>query len=383
MRLLEYEGKSVFDQSGIDVPSGEVVESPSEAEDVCAKVGPPVMLKAQVPTGGRGKAGGIVSADSPEETRREAERLLNGSLSGNPVDQLLVEEQLNIEEELYCGLIVDTSAGEVKYLFSRQGGVDIEQIAENNPEALHETTIDLNRGFPAYQAMNVMRKSGFSGSLLKELAGVSSSLYHAFNTHDMIMVEINPLVITEEERVIAADSVVELDDNSLFRNPSFDKDSPRSRLGDRLEKEAFDLGVNSFVKLDGEVGIVASGAGLGMATMDILSNHGSGPANFLETGGNISTELIDGSLKLVSQHENVRGIIVNLYGGINPMVDAAEGVVKAVHEGLGNLPVVTKLLGNQQEEAWGLLEEAGLPVVKTVYTEDAVQQLLEVIGEET
>lgn len=379
MRLLEYEGKELLKELGIKIPHGAVATTSKEAELIRSKIGTSVVLKAQIPTGGRGKAGGIIPVDNKSDIKRATSCLLGKMIKGYQVDKVLIEEKLPISQELYLGFIVDTAAGKIKFIFSKYGGVNIEEIAENKPSALHSEEINSLRGFTEYEARNLIKESGFHGSLLVKLAKIAITLYRCFKTQEMVMAEINPLVINKDGNPVAADVLMEIDDNALFRSKTFDKDALRERIIDELEREAYDLGVNSFVKLEGEIGIVASGAGLGMTTMDILQRTGFQAANFLETGGRITKKLVQGSINIVRRHKNVKGIIVNLYGGINPMVDAAKGVVNAVGDGKERIPIVIKLLGNKQEEAWKILEAADLTVVKSVHTERAVKKLKEML----
>lgn len=379
MRLLEHEGKELLKEAGIEIPHGAVATTLEEAELIREKIGTSIVLKAQIPTGGRGKAGGIIPVDNKSDIKRAASQLLGKVIKGYRVDKVLIEEKLPISQELYLGFIVDTAVGKIKFIFSKYGGVNIEEIAENKPSALHSEEIDSLAGFTEYEARNLIKESGSHGPLLVKLARIAIRLYKCFKTQEMVMAEINPLVINEDGDSVVADVLMEIDDNALFRSKTFDKDALRERIRDELEREAYDLGVNSFVKLEGEIGIVASGAGLGMATMDILQSAGFRAANFLETGGRITKKLVQGSIDIVRRHENVKGIIVNLYGGINPMVDAAKGVVNAVGDGKERIPMVIKLLGNKQEEAWRILEAADLTVVKSVHTERAVKKLKEML----
>lgn len=375
MRLLEYEGKELLKKAGISIPGGEIATTSKEARQMAGNIDGPVVLKAQIPKGGRKKAGGILFASSKLEAEEKTSQLLGKVIKGVQVKEVLVEERIAIDQELYLGFIVDSSTGKIGAMFSKHGGVNIEEIAESRPSQVHRMDIESLKDFREYKARNLIRRSGIQGKMMVKLAKMVTSFYKCFKRYEMVMGEINPLAVSAHNRLIALDAVVEIDDNSLFRSQVFDQGRLRQNLTDEVERKAYDLGINSFVKLDGEVGIVASGAGLGMATMDILHSFGLSPANFLETGGGITEELVKGAIGIVSRQKKVRGIIVNLYGGINPMVDAANGVVKAIKEGVSDIPIVVKLLGNREQEAWDILEQEDIPVIKTVHTEQAVEEL--------
>ncbi len=375
MRLLEYEGKELLEKAGISIPGGEIVTTSKEARQIAGNIDGPVVLKAQVPKGGRKKSGGILFASSKLEAEEKTSQLLGKVIKGVQVTEVLVEERIAIDQEFYLGFIVDSSTGKIRSIFSEHGGVNIEDVAESEPSQVHRIDIESLKDFREYKARNLIRRSGVQGKVMVKLAKMATSFYKCFKRYEMVMGEINPLAVSAGGQLIALDALVEIDDNSLFRSEVFDRGRLRQSLTDEVERKAYDLGVNSFVKLDGEVGIVASGAGLGMATMDILHNFGLSPANFLETGGGITEELVKGSIGIVSRQRGVRGIIVNLYGGINPMVDAANGVVKAIKEGVNDIPIVVKLLGNREQEAWSILEQEDIPVIKTVHTEQAVEEL--------
>lgn len=372
MRLLEYQGKEILRRHGVATPQGLVATTLEQAREAAVKLGPAV-VKVQIPTGGRGKAGGIKVADSPEEAAQRAAELLGATIKGFEVETLLVEEKAALEQELYLGITIDNRHGVAVLMFCASGGMDIEEVAAKTPELVHKMEIPPGRKLEEYEARNLIRKAGFTGKTLVQIATIATKLYQCFCEYDLVVAEINPLGILADGRVVAADCKMEVDDNALFRHSEFGSDGDQIR--DPLEREAKDIGV-TYVKLDGDIGIIASGAGLGMNTMDLIQEKGHRPANFLETGGGITRELMRRAVQLVAKHEQVRGIIVNLYGGVNPLVAAAEGVVDGVEALPERLPVVVKALGNQQEEAQAVLKAAGIPVVNSVRTEDAVAELV-------
>jgi len=270
-------------------------------------------------------------------------------------------------------LILNTGSGAISFIFSAVGGMDIEEIAEKNPDSLLQWDIDDISSVREYEMRNFLRKAGLRGQILAEVSSVAEKLCRCFKAKDLILAEINPLVVTKNGDVVAADAKVEIDDNALFRHSEFA--SFPVEIANVYEERAGEIGI-SYVQMEGDVGIIASGAGLAMNSMDVLESRGRRAANFLETGGGITAKLISDSVKLLLSNPSVKGILVNLYGGVNPMVEAAKGVIDGLKENVRRIPVVVKLLGNQQEAAWSILEEAGIPTVKTVSTESAVDLLL-------
>lgn len=377
VKLLEYQGKAIFLSHGIAVPKGRVARTPEEAESAFEEVKMPVVVKAQVTTGGRGKAGGVRIASSIEEVKEAANVILGMKIKGNAVRSLLVEEALDLQVEMYLSFMVDSDKGKVLFMFSPEGGMEIEELAEKKPDRLLKWYIEDVRSTKEYEFRNRIRRLGIHG---KDLIGLSSLAFKAcqcFYENDLLLLEINPLCRLKDGRLVAADAKIEVDDNALFRHKELQ--GIEELIEAPFEREAREIGV-TYVNVGGDIGVIASGAGLAMNTMDILLDEGLKPANFLETGGGITKELILRSLKLLFKDDNVKGIIVNLYGGVNPMVEAAKGVVEGVMVNTKAIPIVVKLLGNQQEEAWTILERAGISVVKSVHTEEAVLKLKEMMG---
>ncbi|MDK2925929.1 MAG: succinyl-CoA synthetase beta subunit [Bacillota bacterium] len=372
MRLLEHQGKEILRHYGIETPQGIVARTPEEAREAASKLGP-VVVKVQIPAGGRGKAGGIRPAEDPAEAYERASELLGSTIRGFNVQSVLIEEKVALKQELYLGLTIDNRRGVSVLMFCPSGGMDIEEVAASHPELVYKLELPAGARLAEYEARGLIRRAGFQGKTLVQLASVAAKLYRCFIDYDLVVAEINPLGILADGRVVAADCKMEVDDNSLFRHPELG--SEKDELQDPLEREAREIGV-TYIKLDGDIGLIASGAGLGMNTMDLILEAGHRPANFLETGGGITRELMRRSVLLVAKHEGVQGLLVNLYGGVNPLVAAAEGVVDGVKALPKNLPVVVKALGNQQEEAHAVLEAAGIPVIKTIRTEDAVAALV-------
>lgn len=378
MKLFEYEAKEIFRKFGIPIPKGTVVKSPADVASAVEKVGLPLVIKAQVLVGGRGKAGGIKFAESLERAVREAENLLGGKLKGHTITSVLMEEWLKTKKEYYIGVTIDQSQGKPIVMFSTEGGVDIEEVAKEKPEALISKAVCLSRGFYEFEARSMCKRLGLEGTLLTKISEILCKLYEVFVKYDAIIAEINPLVVTEKGEVYAADAKIEVDDDALYRQTGLNI-KPEERVEDPLKAEAIRIGV-TYVRLDGNIGIIGSGAGLTMATIDIIEDFGGKAANFLETGGGINEQLMYNSVKLLLQDERIKALFINLYGGINPMVEAAKGIAKAYKELKVNMPVLVKLVGNEQEKAWEILENVGISVVKSVQTQEAIEKLMKILG---
>jgi succinyl-CoA synthetase beta subunit len=378
MRLYEYEGTDVFESLGIPVPRRGVAETPEDALRIADDIGYPAVVKAQVLIGGRGLAGGIKTAATPEELDEISGRLLNSEIKGLPVRKLMVCEKADISSELYMGITVDGFSGKPVIVVSTEGGVHIEEIARTSPDKIVSFSIDVRFGFHPYQARMLLRRLGLSEQLLILGADVLVRLYGVFSQFEALIAEINPLVVLENGGLMAVDSVLEIDDSSLSRI-KYPMPQSRERIENPLERKGREIGV-TYVDLDGDIGIISSGAGLGMATMDIIGQR-LRPANFLETGGGITEELLYKCMDLVMAKVGVRAIFINIYGGINPIHEGARGVVQYMKDHNVKLPVVAKALGNRQEETWEILRSGGVHVVTEAPTEIAVDRLFELLGE--
>jgi succinyl-CoA synthetase beta subunit len=378
MRLYEYEGIDVFESVGIPVPRRGVAETPEDALRVAGEIGYPVVVKAQVLLGGRGLAGGIKTAATPEELEEISGRLLNSEIKGLPVRKLMVCEKADISSELYMGITVDGFSGKPVIVVSTEGGVHIEEIARTSPDKILSFSIDLRFGFHPYQARMLLKQLGLSERLLIICADVLVRLYEVFSQFDALIAEVNPLVVLGNGGLMAVDSVLEIDDSSLSRI-NYQLPQPQERIENQLERKGREIGV-TYVDLDGDIGIISSGAGLGMATMDIIGQRLQ-PANFLETGGAITEELLYKCMDLVMAKVGVRAILINIYGGINPIHEGARGVVQYMNDHNVKLPIVAKALGNRQEETWEILRSGGVHVVTDAPTEIAVDRLIELLGE--
>jgi len=372
MRLHEHEAARLFQQAGVPVPPFVVARTADEAVAALSRVELPVAIKAQVLVGARGKAGGIAFASTPEEIREKANTLLGSSVRGLAVDAIMVARKVPIARELYAGVAVDPAAGGIAVILGTAGGIAVEETAKERPEALYRRIVVPPEELRGHQARALAKEAGLHGELMVRVGDILTGLFRVFRKTDAMIAEINPLIVTPDDALWAVDAVLEVDDSALFRHPELPTD-PLARMEHPLEREAGKIGV-SYVDLDGDIGIICSGAGLGMATMDIVGER-LRPANFLETGGGITEELMYRVTHLVLRKPGLRGLLINLYGGINPIHEGAKGVVRALRETDVKIPVVAKALGNRQEETWATLAEGGVTVVTDITTEAAVAAL--------
>jgi succinyl-CoA synthetase beta subunit len=371
MRLFEFESKRIFKTEGIPVPRGEVTSSSEAAARVASAVGFPAILKAQVPVGRRAKAGAIRVVKDTEGAAKAANEILGTRVHGFEVRRLLVEEYLPVAKELYFSATIDDSKGKPVVLASSEGGTEIEETAARSPEKIFSLEVDPLSEFEQDQARQVAMGIGLEGDLMSKVSNIVWLLYRIFAKYDATIAEINPLVVTADNGLFAAGTVLAIDDDALYRHAEIPID-PEKRIHDDIEREAAELGI-AYVRLDGDIGVIGSGAGLAMATIDLITDYGGAPANFLDTGGRITQEHIRKCLDIVTKNPKVSAILANMYGGINPMIEAAKGIAEFVREKQLPVPLVAKIRGNFEEEAWDILEHVGVRVVKTTQTEDAAR----------
>ena len=378
MRLYEYEGVELFRRENISVPNYALADTTEEALESAIEIGLPVVLKAQVLAGGRYLAGGVKTVNSLEDVEKEANRILASQIRGLPVNRIMVSDSVEVAREFYLGITVDDYRGYPLAILSAEGGVSINRIAQEHSEAVVTRSISISRGLELSQARRMCRDVGLSGKNLAEVSAVLTSLYGVFHNYDALVAEINPLVRTRKGTYLALDSKVEIDDSSLYRHKDLNL-SQEGRINNPLERKGREIGV-SYLELEGDIAIIASGAGLGMATMDIIGRKMS-PANFLETGGAITADLLYKVMDLVIQKEGVRAIFINVYGGINPIDEGAKGVVRYIKEHDVKIPIVARALGNRQEETWEIFRQQGVHVVSGISTEEGVEELARLLGE--
>ncbi len=377
MRLYECEAADILESMGIPVPRRGIAGSVQEAVHVAGEIGYPVMLKTQVLVGGRGLAGGIRSAATPEELKAEAEELFISEIRGLPVRKILVEEKAEIAKELYVGVTVHGHTGKAIIVTSTEGGMRIEETARISPEKIASIQVDPSLGFYPYQARGLLRKLGLGHNLLNSFTDVIMQVYKVFMRYEAIIVEINPLAVLPNGGLLAVDAKIEIDDSALSRL-RYPMPDPVERIENPRERRGKEIGV-TYVELDGDIGLISSGAGLGMASMDIIGQTMK-PANFLETGGGITADLLYKCMDLVMMKPGLRAVLINVYGGINPIHEGAKGVVRYIKEHHVSIPIVAKALGNHQEETWEIFKSAGVHVVTNPATEKAVERLQELVG---
>ncbi len=368
MRIHEYQAKEIFARYGLRVPNSAVAGSPQEARKATQDLGGQAVLKAQVHAGGRGLAGGVKVVRSPDAAEETARAMLGTPLvtaqtsaEGSPVNQLLVEELLDeIGRELYLAITVDSVQRCPVVLVSGKGGMDIEQVAESTPEEIHTEPVDPVMGFMPFQSKRLAARLGLDAKQARELSQTIDALYRVFRENDCTLVEINPLVTSTDGKLIALDAKINLEDDSLFRQPALAELRDRSQE-DALEAQAVDLGI-SYVNLEGDVGCLVNGAGLAMATLDAATNAGASPANFLDVGGGASVDKVASAVEIILSDAKVNRVLVNVFGGILRCDIAAEGIVQAYRNKGSSLPLVVRMLGTNVEEGKSILSNSGLPV---------------------
>ena len=378
MIVSEDLAKRLLTPYGLLVPPGQAVDTPEAAVAIAQKLGGSAfVVKALIPAGGRGKAGGVKVCEFIEAVAEAAHVLLGQDLLGYRVARVLVEKAMPIAREIYAGVVTNSATDRLDLVVSFAGGMDIENAARSNSQAVWQLPVEPGDVLPVHRVRAWLRQAKVEDVNLGSLASVLVALYRAAADLDAVLLEINPLAVLTDGTLALLDCKLEIDDNGLARQPEL-ADVYRQSLSSR-ELRARDLGV-SYVPLDGDIGVITSGAGLGMCTLDLLKQQGLSPANFLDTGGGISASLVQGALELIMEPPQVRGAIINLYGGINRMLDASEGIVAALQTIRGTRPLVVKILGNQQEEAWAVLEKVpNVHVIRVVQTEDAVATLAELV----
>ncbi len=380
MNIHEYQAKALLADYGVPVPRGFPAFSVEEAVAAAERLGGPLwVVKAQIHAGGRGKAGGVKLCRSMDEVEKAARALLGKVLvtrqtgpQGRKVRRLLVEEGTQIERELYLSCLVDRGAGRVAFVASAAGGMDIEEVAKETPERIFTIAVDPAAGYQPYVGRAVAAALGLKGALFKQCAQLVGNLHRAFCEKDMSLLEINPLVVTADERLVCLDAKVNFDDNGLFRHPDVvelrdpDEEDPK-------EREAAEHGLN-YIALDGNIGCMVNGAGLAMATMDIIKLHGGEPANFLDVGGGATAEKVAAAFKIITSDPKVQAILVNIFGGIMRCDVIAEGVVTAVRETGLKVPLVVRLEGTNVEKGKAILNESGLNIIPADDLDDAARK---------
>ncbi|MDE2705987.1 MAG: ADP-forming succinate--CoA ligase subunit beta [Gemmatimonadota bacterium] len=365
MKIHEYQAKKILHQYQVTVPSGNVATTADQAERVAAELGGKVVIKAQIHAGGRGKGGGVKLAANPAEARQAASLILGMQLvthqtgpEGQKVKQVLVEKASEIERELYLGITLDRAQSKPVVMASQEGGMEIEEVAAETPEKILKETVDPAVGLQAFQATRLAFGLGFEGKQVRQAASFILSLYRAYVDADCSLVEVNPLVATADGQLLALDAKIDLDDNALFRHPDLaemrDLDEEE---GLEVEAAKYDL---NYIKLDGNIGCMVNGAGLAMATMDIIKLSGAEPANFLDVGGGASSETVENGFRILLSDPNVKAILINIFGGIVRCDRVAAGVIEARKNIEVNVPIVVRLAGTNADVAAEMLENSDM-----------------------
>jgi succinyl-CoA synthetase beta subunit len=381
MKIHEYQAKSILAKYNVHVPRGEVAYTKEEARDIAKKLGGIVVVKAQIHAGGRGKGGGVKLAKSPEEAESIADRMLGSRLvthqtapEGRVVKRVLVEEGLRIQNEYYLGVVIDRGTSRPVFMASRAGGIEIEKVAEETPHLILKEHIEPGQKLSPFQARKLAFGLGIPSNLVNQACGFMMSLYDAFQTTDASLAEINPFLLTEEGQFYALDAKLNFDDNALYRHPDIkelrdlDEEEP-------LEIEASKHGLN-YIKLDGNVGCMVNGAGLAMATMDIIKLAGGSPANFLDVGGGASAEQVKNAFTILISDPNVKAVLINIFGGIMRCDIVAQGVVEAAKTLQLKVPVVVRLEGTNVEKGQEILRSSGLRLVVADGMKDAASKVV-------
>jgi len=382
MKIHEYQGKELLRKFGVPVPRGIVARTPDEAFAAAKELGTDiVVVKAQIHAGGRGKGGGVKLAKSPAEARDIAQQMLGMKLvthqtgpEGREVRVLLVEEGLPIDKEFYLGIVLDRTSGRPVFMASEAGGMDIEEVAAKTPEKILKETVDPAVGFRAFQARKLAFGLGIGSDLIGQAVKFMQSLYTAYEQMDASLMEINPFLLTKDNRLIALDAKVNFDDNAMFRHKEFlDLRDLNEEEPLEIEASKFDL---NYIKLDGNIACMVNGAGLAMATMDIIKLAGGEPANFLDVGGGASQERVEAAFRILLADENVQAVLINIFGGIVRCDMVARGVVEAVKKLGIQVPVVVRLEGTNVEEGQRVIRESGLNFTVANGMQDAAEKVV-------
>ena len=381
MKVHEYQAKEILARGGVPVPRGRVASTAKEAREIAESLGDNSVVKAQVHAGGRGKAGGIKIVRSPAEAEDAAASLLGARLvtrqtssEGVPVRRVLVEEALDVEKELYVGMVIDGSAGGVVVIASEAGGMDIEAVAEKTPEKVIRDTVDLMLGLQPFQARRIAYGLNMNSELVRPFGELLAHLYEVFTSNDCSLVEINPLVVTSDGRMVAADAKLSFDDDALYRHTELQElHDPEQE--EPLEAEARQYGI-SYVRLDGTIGCLVNGAGLAMATMDVIRSSGAAPANFLDVGGKADEDKVAQALRIILSDSSVKAVLVNIFGGILRCDVVARGMMMAT-EAMPHAvrPMVVRMMGTNAEEGRELLAQSSLDVMLVDDLEEAADAI--------
>jgi succinyl-CoA synthetase beta subunit len=386
VKVHEFQAKELLAQYGVPVPRGRVATTPDEARQVAVELAGPVVVKAQIHAGGRGKGGGIKLASNPDEAREAADQIIGMTLvtpqtgpEGRLVRSVLVEEQTQIEREIYLAVLIDSASGSAVLMGSSAGGMEIEEVAASNPEAIHRVLVDPAAGFQPYEGRQLAFALGLDGDLLRPAVSLMANLYRFFIEKDCSLAEINPLVVTQDKRILALDAKMNFDDNAAFRHADIValRDVEEE---DPLEVRAQEEGISNYVKLDGNIGCIVNGAGLAMATMDAIKLAGGEPANFLDIATANDPQRVVNALGIITSDPNVKAILINIFGGMARVDVIAEGIIAAKEQVGLNVPVVARLAGTNLEEGVRMLEASTVLVERAEDLGEAARKAVAAAG---
>jgi succinyl-CoA synthetase beta subunit len=364
VKLHEYQSKRVFAKYGVPIPAGDVASTAAEARQIAQRLGGAVVVKSQVLVGGRGKAGGIKVARNADETEALADQILGMTIKGLTVDKVLIDQAADIREEIYLGITIDRAQRKPVMMASSEGGVEIEEVAKATPEKISKLAIDPATGLMDYQARNLAFDLGMRRTFIRQFTTIAQGLYRAFVESDASLAEINPLVVTGEDKLLAVDGKIVLDDNALFRHKDLAELRDMQEEAE-AERQARQAGL-SYVKLEGEIGCMVNGAGLAMATMDIIKLYGAEPANFLDIGGGAKSDKVAAALRIILSDPNVKAVLLNIFGGITRCDEVARGILTALEEVRTDVPMIARLVGTNEEEGRRILADAEMPTAKSL-----------------
>jgi succinyl-CoA synthetase beta subunit len=384
MNIHEYQAKEILKRYGVPVPLGKVAATPQEAKAAAVELGGRSVVKAQIHAGGRGKGGGVKLATSPEDAEQIAVGMLGKNLvthqtgpAGRQVRRVLVEQGVNIEREIYLGMVLDRAQARVTVICSAEGGVEIEEVAAQQPEKILKEVIDPAVGLQPFQCRRLAFALGVSDEVVGKMVAMMQALYRAFDDCDCSIAEINPLILTQEGQVMALDAKMNFDDNAMFRHKDIlalrdlNEEDPRE-----IEAGKYEL---SYISLDGNIGCMVNGAGLAMATMDIIKLCGGEPANFLDVGGGATKERVSQAFKIILSDARVRGVLINIFGGIMRCDVLAQGVVDAAHKLSINIPLVVRMQGTNVETGRKILADSGLPIISAETMAEAAEKIVQAV----
>ncbi|NWF94950.1 MAG: ADP-forming succinate--CoA ligase subunit beta [Candidatus Thorarchaeota archaeon] len=379
MKLFEHEAKDVFRTFNIPMPPGGLARTPAEASEVAKRVGKPVVVKAQVLAGKRGKAGGVKFANTPEEAGSVAKEILAMRISDLPVESVLVEEKLDIAQEIYAGITIDRNERKYVVIGSAAGGMSIEELAVESPEKIIKAHVDPFLGFGGYEARNMAIAMGFRGKLINQVADMFLRLWSVVEAYDVELTEINPLILTKDGRLLAADARLNIDDSALYRHKKTVEELNRQPVEQNERERAASEHGMAYVELDGDVACICNGAGLTMATLDAVALQGGRASTFLDLGGGSDAERVEKGIDIALMYPKVKAILVNIMGGITRCDDVARGIVAARERKGIRVPMVIRMVGTNEAEGQRILRDAGIPFLNTM--EEAAAKVVEIVRE--